>query len=138
MNWVAVEGTENNFSIYAQRLQSLSGLCISNFSNSLRNVYKLNSATLHSQYGIEDIVDYFRSIPYFSNSTQSVLPYWISDLLYNHISKGEDCPNNFIEEFFSHKVCTLSNITLANLSSAPQIHYRLSHLKTYHLTSLDF
>ena len=139
MNWVAVSGEDNNFSIHSQRLLPLLDLCILSFSNMVRNSYKLksDSATPHSHYGISDIVSYFRSFFHLSISTESVLPYWISDLLYNHAFQDEDCPMEFIQEFFSDKVCSLSKVTLGGWS-VDYTSSRITHLKSYTLSSLDF
>ena len=139
MNWVAVRGENNNFSIHSQRLLPLFDLCILSFSNMVKNSYKLksDSATPHSHYGISDIASYFRSFFNLSISTESVLPYWISDLLYNHAFQDEDCPIDYIQEFFSEKVCSLSKVKLGGWS----IDYtssRITHLKPFTLSTLDF
>ena len=139
MNWVAVRGEDNNFSIHSQRLLPLLDLCISSFSNMVRNSYKLkpDSAIPHSHYGISDIVSYFRSFVNFSISTESVLPYWISDLLYNHAFQEEDCPMDFIQQFFSNKICSLSKVTLGSWN-VDYTFSRIIHLKSYNLSTLDF
>ena len=139
MNWVAVRGEDNDFSIHSQRLLPLLDLCIISLSNLVRNSYKLkpDSAIPHSRYGISDIVSYFRSFFHLSISTESVFPYWISDLLYNHAFQDEDCPMDFIQEFFSGKVCSLSKVTLGcwsgNYTSS-----RVTHIKSCTLTTIDF
>ena len=125
MNWVAVKEAEDNFSIYSQPLLSLSDICVSSLSKSLRNAFEIrsNSAIPHKKCGIEDIVIYFRLFPWVSNSTHYVLPHWISDLLYN---QAKNWPIDLIKE-----ICSLSNIILKNCSSEC-IHSRLSHLKHFH------
>ena len=139
MNWVAVRGEDNNFSIHSQRLLPLWEMCILSFSNIVRNSYKSksDSATPHSRYGISDIVSYFRSFSNLSISTESALPYWISDLLYNHAFQDEDFPMDFIEEFFSDKICSLSKVTLG-VRSVDYTFSRIIHLKSYNLSTLDF
>ena len=138
MNWVAVKGEGNNFSIHSQRLLPLLDLCILSFSDLVRNSYKHkpDSATPHSHCRISDMVTYFRSFSNLSISTESVLPYWLSDIVYNHAFQDEDCPMDFIRQFFSDKKCSLSKVTVGDWS-VDYTYSRITHIKSCTLSTID-
>ena len=138
MNWLAVEETENNYSIRPQCLLSLSDSCILSLVSSLKCCYRRtgNDSVESLECALSQIIRYFKSNLLTQGSNRPVLPYWISDRLLTHILADNDFPTKFFNGLFSNTFCSLNTITLPQHEQT-YFASRLSQLGTFSLTSLN-
>ena len=138
MNWLAVEETENNYSIRPQYLRSLSDICILSLASSLKccsDGIQQDSVELLND-GLSHIIHYFKSNLRVSDLNQPVLPYWISDKLMPHILSDLNLPTEFFNRLFTNTFCSFTRFTSPQQNQAYLIEI-FPQLFTFSLTSID-
>ena len=140
MNWVVVKEEDDRYTIFEQRVLSLTQCCITTLANSIKYSYTSYLVTHNSVELLEDtltlVLNYFKSNLFKVGSNQPILPYWISDNLLPHFLHDESVPDVVFTKLFSSTFCSLSEVEFRYLHK-PYLFDRLSQVTTFNLTSLN-
>ena len=130
MNWLATEDINNNYSIRPQYLLPLSDCCILSLVRSFTYCYRIDNYK-------HEFVELLNKLNILvSDSTISVLPYWITNRILTHILSDISFPTEYFNRLFNYTICSITEITLPQHDPI-YLTNRLSQLCTFTLTSLN-